>query len=424
MTSEIPKGLIGWLEPRCDSQFSITECKWPVDDLPKAYILCSSPLNLLKFENHDYNPRNPSEKKVDNLKSSIQTMGLFSPLTCAFLEDSEEQVLLVDGRHRFDALKKIRTDYPEWADQAYIDLKIYFSLQRSDLHAMATYLNKTRQKLKKGEYYKAIVKIYDERNEELIFQTKKTPSERDVISSIQGQEFPNKYIDFTIGRIVGLTAFNEEDEGAWYPFVGLGQREKIFMDKHPILKEELGLADQKSIYKPLTAGSFHDFIKPLCHDKSYEDWGKRRFVEIGNISKLGSVFSSIFFRKELFDIPANKQYTATTVGCKYWCIVSLGYIIKELEHYIVDYSQYSQKYSTMGYDNIDWNEVEGIFKVYKSTMEKQSEYVQEFVEKKRNNAPLVEQEEALKNAWSYYTTKEKVINPLRREFYEEDYEFE
>ena len=419
MNDIIPDGLRDWIIKRCGDKYTIVKCKWPIDDLPKGYVLCSCPLNELNFDDHLYNPRNSSITKVRKLKASIQLMGLFSPLTCAFVEKHLDKVLLIDGRHRYDALLMIKEKYPEWAEQVYIDIKIYYNLPPSDLHAMATYLNKTRQKLKKGEYYRALVKIYNRKKEEIEENEGETPTEQYIIENIHGEEYSNKTVDFTTGRIVGLIAFDKNEEGSWYPFIGLGQREKIPLDEYNKLVSELNLHGLKSIYKPLTAGSFHDFIRPLCYDKPYPDWGKRRSVEIGNVSEMGVIFRDIFFQRELFDIPQNKQYTATTIGCRYWCIVALGQLMNEIKGHLLNENEKNDPLMAHEYPN--WNEIKGIFEGYKKSMDIQAQYVKKYIEKKR--AEKSGQEEILEKAWSYRTTKEKVMAPLRDELREMGYPF-
>jgi len=416
LEKKIPDELESWIKERCVKYIS-SGSYWPGNvEQVKEYVLCSVPLKTLTFNDPRFNPREPDQKKTNQLKASIYTMGLFSPLTCAYLEKrgkDEEVVVLIDGRHRFKALQQLAENDQKWGSDAIIDLKIFFGLPKSDLHAMATYLNKTRKKLKKGEYYKAIVNIYNERRDEIEASEGRMPEEKRIINSIEATEFIDKNFDFTIGRIIGLVAFDEEEEGSWYPFVGLGQREKINLNEYPTLRKRLNFSEYDIVYKPITAGSLAEFIQPLCHEKPYDDIGAERDIEINNVRMFGAIFSGIFFTKELLEKQGDKNLTATKVGCKYWCIVSLGQLMLKLKEDLKNGFQSAK--SIMSCEEPNWNLIKDILRAYKQVMEIQAEYVSDYLRLRKEEAPLDEQDKALKKAWSYYTSRNRVMNPLQRE---------
>src|SRR5207245_2065052 len=127
---------------------------------------------------------------------------------------------LIDGRHRFDALQALSIEDKQWANRARVDLKIYFGLSKSDLFSLSAYLNRTRKSLAKGEYYRVIVRIFEEKKKELEALDGKARTEEAVFKAISAQTISNRDFDLSIGRIVGLVAFDDEEADSWYPMVG------------------------------------------------------------------------------------------------------------------------------------------------------------------------------------------------------------
>src|SRR5208283_3049693 len=148
--SQVPPELLAWVRtkkgtPPLQSVTAIPGS--PENDHP--FVVTSVPVSELRFADHQYNPRHPSLGRVNELRASVHQLGLLSPLTCAYIEGGKEEVVLIDGRHRFDALRALETEDKQWAGRARVDLKIYFGLAKSDLFQLATYLNRTRKALAK-----------------------------------------------------------------------------------------------------------------------------------------------------------------------------------------------------------------------------------------------------------------------------------
>src|SRR5438093_1035659 len=118
----LPPALLAWLDshdgtPPLEGATAIPGA----DGLDHAFIVTSVPVTRLRFEDRQYNPRTPSLGRVDELRASISQLGLLSPLTCAYVAQAtpngpntprekvpiHEDVVLIDGRHRFDALKAL-----------------------------------------------------------------------------------------------------------------------------------------------------------------------------------------------------------------------------------------------------------------------------------------------------------------------------
>lgn len=367
----------------------------------RPYLLTSVSLDKLNFSNHEFNPRKPSTARIGEIMASIGQLTMISPLTCAYVSPEDriglengtaEPVVLIDGRHRFSALQEMAIASPDWASKARVDLKIYYGLQRSDLFQLATYLNRTRRNLRKGEYYQVIVKIFEERKAEIEAKTRKIATEKDIFDEISERAVPNKTFDLSIGRIVGLTAFDEEEAGAWYPMVGLNQRQRY-------------QGPEGKGYCPLTAGNLAELLGKLCNPGPYKDSGKRRDTEIGNVLHLGRIF-----RAHIIDRVVEGYETATgeTVACKFWCLSAFGSILQE--------SRLAQNLPSecewlLADPKPNWPVIESAVKSYRELMDEQAAIVNEYKASKQSDPNF------LVRAWSYQTQREQVKIPLREKLY-------
>jgi hypothetical protein len=324
---------------------------------------------------------------VNELQASVRQLGLLTPLTCAYVGTQEsEPVVLIDGRHRFDALKRMAAEETAWAKSGKVDLKVFYGLTRSELHVLATYLNRTRKALRKGEYFKAIVKIYEEKQREIEENTGKPVRETDLFDAIHARELTNRDFDLSIGRIVGLSAFDDEEDDSWYPLVGAFQNEKYSLDG-------------QTLYCPLTAGNLAEFLSYLCRPHPYSDFGEKRSVELGNVLELGRLFR----RTVLSEPVVNRgDVTHTTVGCKFWCMAALGSLMALFDPLPVP----SASLSVLANEDIDWKSVRSLLASYVKVMKHQAKIVSDF---KSTNEPGF-----LENAWSYQTQRDQVKFPLRK----------
>ena len=369
-----------------------------------AFIVTSVPVRKLTFEDHQFNPRTPSLGRVNELRASISQLGLLSPLTCAYVapieptkpnkpgkkNDSGEEVVLIDGRHRFDALQALSNEDKKWASRARVDLKIYFGLSKSDIFLLSTYLNRTRKALAKGEYYRVIVHIYEEKKKELEAQDGRPRTEEEVFKEISAQTISDRDFDLSIGRIVGLVAFDEEEDDSWYPMVGNRQQERF---RGP---------PKLPGYCPLTAGNLGAFLAYLCRPKPYSDLGAHRALEIGNVLQLGQVFRKRVIQKPVksYDVP-----TGTSVACKHWCLVAFGSILEESQLFA---SQARASRAPLAVEDPDWAGVDEVVTTYKEIMDEQAEIVRKY--------KSTEEPGFLADAWSYQTQRDQVKLPLRQAF--------
>ena len=254
---------------------------------------------------------------------------------------------------------------------------------------MATYLNKTRKALAKGEYFKFIVKIYDEKKSELEAKSGKPITEEFLFREIEARELTNKNADLSVGRIVGLTAFDPEEGDSWYPMVGVRQQELI-PEKIP---EGPG-------YCPITAGNMATLLGYLCSTSPYVDDGSRRATEIGNVLTLGE-----HFRKRILQpVKSYDLATPTTVCCKHWCLAALGYLMKESARLLCKGKIKSDE-ALLSRTDVLWSRIVDVLSAYVNAMEPQAKMINDY----RTTNDIRE----LKNAWSYQTQREQVLLGLR-----------
>ncbi|MFG1415730.1 MAG: ParB N-terminal domain-containing protein [Thermoplasmataceae archaeon] len=387
--------LKNWIkEHNCKGE-TFQEGTAPLNGKLRGFALTTCPLNELVFNDHKFNPRTPNQGKVKELAASISVLTLLTPLTCAYIEENEERVVLLDGRHRFSALQSIAQDHPDWAINAKVDLKIYYNLEKSDVYMLATYLNKTRRALHKGEYYQFIVDIYDSKYEELVRKNGKEPTEAEIFREISARELTNKNSDLSVGRIVGQTAFDDEQNGSWYPFVGSKQQDRIKMGKY------------KEYFCPITAGNMAKFLEHLCQTTPYNDNGEKRAVEITNVLELGQAFT-----EEIFKEPVKKydKATGTTVACKHWVIDALGYLL-ENNWSKAFLKNGDQSGSFLSHPEIDWDSLKKFLRHYLKVMETQATLTNKY--RSTENRELVE------NIWSYQTQTMQIVPRLQKEMEDE-----
>ena len=361
----------------------------------KAYpfVLTSVPLSQLRFFSHAFNPRTPNPGKVNELRASVEQLGLLSPLTCAYVDPQKvpnsdehpaEKVVLIDGRHRYQALRDLRSADSEWGRRAKIDLKIYYGLEPSDLFLLATYLNRTRKSLARGEYYKVLVRVYEERKRELESADGHPRTEAQVFADIRSPSITNLNFDMSVGRIVGLTAFDEEEDQSWFPMVGTRQQERFEAKK-----------DKFKGLRPLTAGNLAVFLGYLCKPGPYKDDGKARAAEIENVIKLGERFRRLGILAPVTDYETS---TATSVCCKHWCLDAFGSILEDSELFR---ARVSEKKSPLSDAEPDWNSIDDVLESYYKIMELQAVETNRWKRGKIEYPP-----------WSYQTQREQVKTPL------------
>ncbi len=391
----IPQGLEKWIINHKGKVSEAITGIAPISNNQKQFVLVTGLLRELNFTDHRFNPRKPDKRKVTDLVASISSLTLLTPLTCAYLDPKDQkgdEVVLLDGMHRFRALEQLKVDNPKWAEKAMIDLKIYFNLDKDDLYILATYLNKTRKALTRGEYYKIIVNIFDEKTKEFAEDKGRVPTEKEVFNAITARELTNKNFDLSVGRIVGLTAFDSEEEGSWYPMVGLKQQDRI----------ESG--NRKGDYCPLTAGNLATFLEHLCHTGPYDDDGRNRATEIANVLTLGEKFTKFILSRD--PIKSYETASGTTVACKHWPLDSFGYLIeKDWYNQLVDSSP--GKLSLLSQVDIKWDRIEDILKAYYEVMKEQAKYTNEF--RKTGKRDFIDK------MWSYQTQINYITPHLRDE---------
>ncbi|HZY91450.1 MAG TPA: hypothetical protein VFG07_01555 [Thermoplasmata archaeon] len=353
------------------------------------FVLTSVPLSRLRFYNHAFNPRTPNAGKVNELRASVSQLGLLSPLTCAYVDPSKvpdsdahpvEPVVLLDGRHRFKALVDLRSQDKEWGRRAKVDLKIYYGLERSDLFLLSTYLNKTRKALARGEYYKVLVKVFEERKRELEQSDGRPRTEIEVFKDIRSPSITNLNFDMSVGRIVGITAFDDEEDRSWFPMVGTRQQERFDPPKKGL--------------RPLTAGNLAVFLGYLCKTSPYKDRGEMRATEIANVLRLGEKFRG----RILAPVIDYETATATSVCCKHWCLDAFGSILEDSKLF---HAQVSRKLSPLSDPDPNWTTIDGVLRAYYDIMEEQAGETNRWKRGALQSPP-----------WSYQTQRDQVKVPL------------
>jgi ParB-like nuclease family protein len=392
----LPNELNDWLETRNGSHADPDVSRVPAGTSPKSFIVGTVKFNGLNFRNHEFNPRNPNESKVNELLASIRRLALLNPLVCAFLDRSErknrnESVVLIDGRHRYEALSRLAEEDEPWRNHARIDVKIYYGLNRSELFLLSTYLNRNRRALKKGEYYRSVVRIYEERRRELESHSKKRIRESQVVHALHGRELTNRDFDLSIGRLVGSCAFDPRHGDSWYPLVGSNQNQ--------LLAPDTGLAG----FAPLTAGNLSEFLRHLCRDRPYDDFGEARERERENVLEFGRLL-----RKTILRPVADRGIaTATTVGCKFWVFSSFGRILASSS---IFKREHASGIAPLASKFVDWDKIQVVLEAYRRVAEEQAIVVNRY----RDTSG----EEFLDRAWSYQTQRDQVgvrlLKELRR----------
>lgn len=402
-TLNLPLPLEKWIKEHKGNPSQIIEGRAPEGKKTRDFVIVNCPLMSLKFEDHRFNPRQPNAGKINELIASISTLSLLTPLTCAYLDSSDdkgwvgyrEDVVLLDGRHRFRALEKLKELYPEWAETTTIDLKIYFNLAKSDIFMLATYLNKTRKALAKGEYYKFIVEIYESKLTEIVQATGKEPTEKEVFKEINARELSNKNFDLSIGRIVGMTAFDDEQEGSWFPYVGLKQQDKIKDGVHA------------GYFCPITAGNLATLLGHLCSAFPYDDDGSNRATEIANVLTLGVAFQEIVFTP----VYSYDEATGTTVSCKHWPLEAFGQLIEKdwAKELVVNGIN---EESLLSHTDVDWKKFKELLRTYFTIMTEQADVINKFrrLSKESQNA---EAAAMVQRAWSYQTQTDQIRPRLK-----------
>lgn len=393
-----------WISKRGGTEPIVQEGRTPYGGMTRKFMLTTLPLEEMKFTDHRFNPRTPNPGKINDLVASISTLTMLTPLTCAYIGPIDfgsgtevknpDEVILLDGRHRFDALEKIKSEDDAWAKKTFIDLKIYFNLEKSDIYMLATYLNKTRKSLAKGEYFKFIVHIFDEKHDEITSKTGKEPTEDEIFRDVNARELTEKNFDLSIGRIVGLTALDEEEGTSWYPMVGVRQQDKI---KN---------GDDEGKYCPLTAGNLATFLGHLCNKQPYGDHGQRRATEIGNVLQLGVRFRNIILEPvDNYDIA-----TGTTVACKHWTLDAFGQLIERqwINHLVANRNK---DLSLLAHENIKWDKFEVLLETYYKIMSEQAPKINVY-RSLLNENKLAEAAEMRSEVWSYQTQTGQIISTL------------
>ncbi|MEA3191514.1 MAG: hypothetical protein QOD77_2096 [Thermoplasmata archaeon] len=354
-----------------------------------AFVLGTVRLAALRFKSHRFNPREPSEQRVLELMDSVRRLSLLNPLVCAYLAPDErgaddDLVVLIDGRHRHEALVRLAQENPEWAARARVDVKVYLGLSRSQLLVLATYLNRNRAALKKGEYYQSVARIYDERARELA-RRGAPPTERAVFRDLHGRELANRDFDLSIGRLVGLAAFARQPQPSWWPLVGSHQNQL------------LGPESRMQGFAPLTAGNLAELLRPLCRDRPYDDTGASRRQELRNVLRLGTVF-----RRHCLAPLADRAASRTSVACKHWMVAAFGRILAASSLFPA-----APAVAPLAGRFVDWGAVDLVVQHYGDVAEEQAAVVA--------NYRATSRDEFLAKAWSHQTQRDQVAVPLLRE---------
>lgn len=356
----------------------------------RPYILATTRFAELRFTDHRFNPRQPDEAKVKELLASIRRLSLLNPLIAAHVPagpESAEAVVLIDGRHRYEALGQLAAEDPEWKEHGRVDVKVYYGLAPSELRLLATYLNRHRRALKKGEYYRSVARIYEDRAAELRKTTRRHPTEVEVVGSLHGRELANRDFDATVGRLVALAAFEPNGGDSWHPLVSNSQ--------NGVLGPETGLTG----FAPITAGNLAEFTASLCLTRPYSDDGATRRQELANLVEVGRIFRRHFLRP----VADREKANATTIACKFWVLSAFGRILERSSLF----SDRPAGTSPLGWTPLDAKRFDRIVAAYAEIMEDQATVVNRYRDTDRD--------EFLDRAWSYQTQRNQVAARLLRQ---------
>lgn len=365
----------------------------PFGTTSRGFYLVTVGLKDLQFPDDEFNPRVATTARTNEIRASITALGLLTPLTCAYIPPDEgeaSRVVLIDGRHRFRALKELQKLDPTWGRRAHVDLKIYFGLERSDLYLLAAYLNRTRKNLTRGEYYKVVVDIFDEKKAEIEGRKGEPANEEAVFNEIAKKSLQSRDFDLSIGRIVGMVAFSRDyGDESWFPMVGSRQQETYD-----------GPLDVPG-YKPITAGNLAALLRHLCKAGPYADGDRYRATELTNVGRLGEVF-----RARLIAQPVRSydHATETTMGCKHWTLVSLGIILRDSVFFS---RRRAESLSPFSDDRIKWNVIERAVNAYADAMAEQARLY--------NDARQKEQNIDYGKIWAYQTQSDLIVPRLHKE---------
>jgi hypothetical protein len=385
------KDLERWLEANRASKLIYDASAIPFSNNSRGFYLTSVRLKDLDFPSDEFNPRTQTTARTNEIRASITTLGLLTPLTCAYIEpdnDEPSRVVLIDGRHRFRALKQLQALDADWGGRARVDLKMYFGLQRSDLYLLATYLNRTRKNLTKGEYYKVVVDIFDEKKAELEGRDGTPANEEKIFGAIAEKALQSRDFDLSVGRIVGMVAFSRAyGDDSWFPMVGSRQQEAY---DGPL---------KLSGSKPITAGNLAALLRYLCKVGPYADGDTDRATELTNVGSLGELFRSRLVKEP---VRSYDRATETTMGCKHWTLVSLGIIFRDSKLFAPRRAKGKSPFSD---DKIRWKTIERALVAYADEMDEQARLY--------NQARANEQNIDFGKIWAYQTQSELIVPRLR-----------
>lgn len=384
--------LCDWLAKNHARKLVFDQSAIPYSTQERGFFLTSVQLSTLTFPSDEFNPRTQTTARTNEIRASITSLGLLTPLTCAYIppeNDEESRVVLIDGRHRFKALKELEGQDKDWAKRARVDLKIYVGLERSDLYLLAAYLNRTRKNLTKGEYYRVVVDIFDEKKEEIEGKEGTPASEERIFGAIAHKALQNRDFDLSIGRIVGMVAFTEDyGDDSWYPMVGSRQQEAY---DGPL---------KLTGYKPITAGNLAALLRHVCWAGPYTtDQETLRATELTNVGKLGEIF-----RERLIKEPVRNydEATETTMGSKHWTLVSLGIIFRDSRLFAASRRNGRSAFSD---EKVKWAVIRRALDAYADEMADQAQ--------RYNEARDSESNIDYGNIWAYQTQSDLIVPRLR-----------
>lgn len=258
----------------------------------REIFLGSIPLKWISH-NHRLNPRIPRHQFLKQLQGDIKSLGLLTPLTCALvdrgdIEAGTYEMLVIDGRHRLEAINQLLNGITEDTD-GNVDVKVISpEAPESFLYQLSLYLNRTRKALKKGEYFKHITELWQKAVEEMTTPDG-PPLESAVFEFLKGtSELYDAKKDLTIGRIIGELLQTEIGDS----FIAIGQGEKLYYQENIITKV-------------ITAQNFQNLITPFVSFKAYDEPepSESRSKEIMNAIKLAEIlYDTLYHPKYLSDI--------------------------------------------------------------------------------------------------------------------------
>lgn len=219
--------------------------------------------------------REPDEGYILRLVKSIRKIGLIAPLTCFKESDGKYQIL--DGQHRFLALKNIEEYY---SGKVVIPIKVYVGLDDVQKQQLALEANEGRRRPKPGERFKTLTEIF-EMIKKRLEKEKKPISEEIICNEMYYAKSKARIAEILIGRIVETLRKDNNSLLSTYKMIQNSQ----------VPKRKIRDMLRHGTYPFITAQNLFFFLRHICRGipislEEIEENKNFREYEYENVRKL------------------------------------------------------------------------------------------------------------------------------------------